>query len=71
MVKEIKTVQVNVERCMFCGNCYTMCPAMPLADPEGDGIAILGWWQGFQLKINAKILQTGYSIPAEHHSALA
>ncbi len=42
--KEIKTVKVTVERCMFCGNCYTMCPAMPLADPEGDGIAILGWW---------------------------
>jgi sulfite reductase beta subunit len=39
--KEIKTVKVNNERCMFCGNCYTMCPAMPLADPEGDGIAIL------------------------------
>jgi len=39
--EEIKTVQVNAERCMFCGNCYTMCPAMPLADPEGDGIAIL------------------------------
>jgi sulfite reductase beta subunit len=39
--QEIKTVKVTVERCMFCGNCYTMCPAMPLADPEGDGIAIL------------------------------
>jgi sulfite reductase beta subunit len=39
--KEIKSVKVNVDRCMFCGNCYTMCPAMPLADPEGDGIAIL------------------------------
>ncbi len=39
--KEIKTVKVNDSRCMFCGNCYTMCPAMPLADPEGDGIAIL------------------------------
>ena len=39
--KEIKTVKVTVERCMFCGNCYTMCPSMPLADPEGDGIAIL------------------------------
>ncbi|HIJ79960.1 MAG: dissimilatory-type sulfite reductase subunit beta [Desulfobulbaceae bacterium] len=38
---EIKSVKVNAERCMFCGNCYTMCPAMPLADPEGDGIAIL------------------------------
>jgi sulfite reductase beta subunit len=39
--KEIKTVKVNNDRCMFCGNCYTMCPAMPLADTEGDGIAIL------------------------------
>jgi len=39
--EEIKTVAVNAERCMFCGNCYTMCPAMPLADPDGDGIAIL------------------------------
>jgi dissimilatory sulfite reductase beta subunit len=39
--KEIKNVKVNNDRCMFCGNCYTMCPAMPLADPEGDGIAIL------------------------------
>ncbi|MFH1076711.1 MAG: dissimilatory-type sulfite reductase subunit beta [Pseudomonadota bacterium] len=36
-----KSVAVNEERCMFCGNCYTMCPAMPLADPDGDGIAIM------------------------------
>jgi len=39
--EEVKSVKVNADRCMFCGNCYTMCPAMPLADPEGDGIAIL------------------------------
>jgi sulfite reductase beta subunit len=39
--EEVKSVTVNVDRCMFCGNCYTMCPSMPLADPEGDGIAIL------------------------------
>jgi sulfite reductase beta subunit len=39
--EEVKSVKVNAERCMFCGNCYTMCPAMPLADPDGDGIAIL------------------------------
>ncbi len=39
--EEIKSVKVNADRCMFCGNCYTMCPAMPLADPEGDGCAIL------------------------------
>jgi sulfite reductase beta subunit len=41
--KEMKSVEVNEERCMFCGNCYTMCPAMPLADAEGDGIAL---WVG-------------------------
>jgi sulfite reductase beta subunit len=39
--EEVKSVSVKNERCMFCGNCYTMCPAMPLADPDGDGIAIL------------------------------
>ena len=38
-----KSVKVNQERCMYCGNCYTMCPGMPLADPDGDGISI---WVG-------------------------
>jgi sulfite reductase beta subunit len=38
-----KSVQINVDRCMFCANCYTMCAAMPMADAEGDGIAL---WVG-------------------------
>ena len=38
--KNIKGVEVIEERCMFCGNCFTVCPAMPLADKEGDGLAI-------------------------------
>jgi len=38
---EVKSVAVKNERCMFCGNCYTMCPSMPLADKEGDGIVIM------------------------------
>ncbi len=38
---EVKSVAVKNERCMFCGNCYTMCPSMPLADTEGDGIVIM------------------------------
>jgi sulfite reductase beta subunit len=42
-VDDYKSVAVNNDRCMFCGNCYTMCPAMPLADAEGDGIAL---WVG-------------------------
>jgi sulfite reductase beta subunit len=45
-----KSVQVNGDRCMFCGNCYTMCPAMPLADGQGDGIAL---WVGGKVS-NAK-----------------
>ena len=38
---KVNSVAVNNERCMFCGNCYTMCPSMPLADKEGDGIVIM------------------------------
>ncbi len=38
-----KSLTVNDEKCMYCGNCYTMCPGMPLSDPEGDGISI---WVG-------------------------
>ena len=36
-----KSVKLNEERCMFCGNCYTMCPAMEILDPVNDGLAIL------------------------------
>jgi dissimilatory sulfite reductase beta subunit len=39
--EELKSVAVKNERCMFCGNCYTMCPSMPLADTEGDGIVLM------------------------------
>jgi sulfite reductase beta subunit len=39
--EKVNTVAINNDRCMFCGNCYTMCPALPLADKEGDGIVIM------------------------------
>jgi sulfite reductase beta subunit len=38
-----ETVEVLEERCMFCGNCYTVCPAMPLANALNDGVSI---WVG-------------------------
>jgi sulfite reductase beta subunit len=38
-----QSVEVIEDQCMFCGNCYTVCPAMPLADPENDGLSI---WVG-------------------------
>jgi sulfite reductase beta subunit len=31
------------DQCMFCANCYTVCPAMPLNNPDTDGISI---WVG-------------------------
>ncbi len=39
--KEVKSVAIKEERCMFCGNCYTMCPSLPLSDKEGDGIVLM------------------------------
>lgn len=39
--KTYNSVAVKQERCMFCGNCYTMCPSMPLADSDGDGIVLM------------------------------
>jgi sulfite reductase beta subunit len=38
-----QSVEVIEEQCMYCGNCYTVCPAMPLADPDNDGLSI---WVG-------------------------
>ena len=39
--KNLKSVVVNEERCMYCGNCYTMCPAMPVFDSQRGGVALL------------------------------
>ena len=37
------SVEILEEQCMFCANCYTVCPATPLNDAETDGISI---WVG-------------------------
>ena len=37
------SVEVIAEQCMYCGNCYTVCPAMPMNDAENDGLSI---WVG-------------------------
>ncbi len=38
-----QSVEVIQEQCMYCANCYTVCPAMTLNDPNTDGISI---WVG-------------------------
>jgi len=39
--KNLKSVVINEERCMYCGNCYTMCPALPVFDSVKGGVALL------------------------------
>ncbi len=39
--EKVNSIGIKNERCMYCGNCYTMCPALPISDGEGDGIAIM------------------------------
>lgn len=35
-----KSVIINEERCMYCGNCFTVCPGIKIMDPDNDGIAL-------------------------------
>lgn len=37
------SVEVLEDNCMFCANCFTVCPSMPLNDPLNDGVSI---WVG-------------------------
>jgi dissimilatory sulfite reductase beta subunit len=36
----IKSVVVKEDLCMYCANCFTVCPAMPIAQADSDGVAI-------------------------------
>jgi len=40
------SVEVDEDKCMFCANCFSVCPAMPLSDPLNDGVSI---WVGGKL----------------------
>ena len=37
------SVEIEEELCMFCGNCFSVCPSLPMADPLNDGVSI---WVG-------------------------
>lgn len=55
------SVEVIEEQCMFCGNCYTVCPAMPLNDPENDGLSI--WVGGKVSNARSEPMFTKLAIP--------
>jgi sulfite reductase beta subunit len=38
-----QSVEIDDNLCMFCANCFSVCPALPIADAENDGVSI---WVG-------------------------
>lgn len=55
------TVKVDEDKCMYCGNCYTVCPAMPLADPLNDGVSI--WVGGKICNARTEPMFTKLAVP--------
>ncbi|MHC4769062.1 MAG: dissimilatory-type sulfite reductase subunit beta [Planctomycetota bacterium] len=42
-VDGVPSVEIDEENCMFCANCFSVCPALPMADALNDGVSI---WVG-------------------------
>jgi len=36
-----KSVKIKEEKCMYCGNCFTVCPPIDIHSPDSDGVAIV------------------------------
>jgi len=49
-----KSVKINPEKCMYCGNCFTVCPPISIKDPERDGVAIVVGGKVSSLRTNPK-----------------
>jgi sulfite reductase beta subunit len=37
------SVEILEENCMYCANCFSVCPALPMADADNDGVSL---WVG-------------------------
>jgi sulfite reductase beta subunit len=55
------SVEVDENLCMFCANCYTVCPSMPLNDPLNDGVSI--WVGGKVSNARAEPMFSKLAIP--------
>jgi sulfite reductase beta subunit len=42
-VEGYPSVEIIEEQCMYCANCFTVCPALPMNDPDYDGVSL---WVG-------------------------
>ena len=46
-----QSLEVDENLCMYCANCFSVCPAMPISDPDNDGVSI---WVGGKVS-NARV----------------
>ncbi len=53
---------MNEERCMYCGNCYTMCPALPVFDSAKGRRGPAGGRQSLQCQDPAHVLPSGGAL---------
>lgn len=49
-----KSVKINADKCMYCGNCFTVCPPIEIHDPAYDGVAIVVGGKVGNLRSNPK-----------------
>lgn len=49
-----KSVKINKDKCMYCGNCFTVCPPIDIKDPDRDGLAIVVGGKVSNLRSNPK-----------------
>lgn len=49
-----KSIKINPDKCMYCGNCFTVCPPIDIKDPERDGVAIVVGGKVNSLRSNPK-----------------
>lgn len=49
-----KSIKINADKCMYCGNCFTVCPPAEIHDPEYDGVAIVVGGKVGNLRSNPK-----------------
>ncbi len=55
-----KSVKISEAKCMYCGNCYSVCPALPISDPANDGVAIVVGGKVSNLRSNPKFSKLVY-----------
>lgn len=49
-----KSIKIKEDKCMYCGNCFTVCPPVEIHNPEFDGVAIVVGGKVGNLRSNPK-----------------